>query len=78
MEFKDKCQTCGVNFTLPAPEHLEMNKNVKVKWRKLRTIVNSLMLHARFLEAYIHFVFMYTSYHIFPVLPIKDMLNKDG
>ena len=21
---------------------------------------------------------MYTTYHIFPVLPIKDMINKDG
>ena len=27
---------------------------------------------------YIHFVFMYTTYHIFPVLPIKDLINEDG
>ena len=36
------------------------------------------MVHARVLEAYIHFSLMYTKYHIFPVLPIKDMINKDG
>ena len=36
------------------------------------------MVHAIFLEAYIHFAFMYTTYHIFPVLPIKDMIKKDS
>ena len=25
-----------------------------------------------------HFALMYTTYHIFPVLPIKDIINKDG
>ena len=35
------------------------------------------MVHARFLEAYIHFALMYTTYNIFPVLPIKDMINKE-
>ena len=32
----------------------------------------------RFLEAYIHLAFMYTTDHILPVLPIKDMINNDG
>ena len=36
------------------------------------------MVHARFLEAYIHFSLMYMTDHIFPVLPIKVMINKDG
>ena len=36
------------------------------------------MVHARVLEAYIHFALMYTTYHIFPVLPIKHLINKDG
>ena len=36
------------------------------------------MVHARVLEAYIHFAFMYTTDHIFLVLPIKDLINKDG
>ena len=36
------------------------------------------MVHARFSEAYIHFAFMYTTDHIFPVLPIKDLINEDG
>ena len=31
-----------------------------------------------FLEAYIRFSSMYTTDHIFPVLPIKDLINKDG
>ena len=36
------------------------------------------MVHAIFLEMYIHFTLMYTKDHIFLVLPIKDMINKDG
>ena len=35
------------------------------------------MVHARVLEAYIHFALMYTTDHIFTVLPIKDMINED-
>ena len=29
-------------------------------------------------EAYIHFALIYTIYHIFLVLPIKDLINNDG
>ena len=55
-----------------------MNGHVEVIWRTLRTISLSFMVHARVLEAYIHFAFMYTKDHIFPVLPIKDLINEDG
>ena len=44
----------------------------------LRTIAHSIMVHARVLEAYIHFALMYTTYHIFLGLPIKDLINKDS
>ena len=54
-----------------------MNVQVKVTWRTLHTIEQSLMVYARVSEAYIHFVLMYTTCYIFPVLPIKDMMNKD-
>ena len=36
------------------------------------------MVHARVSEAYINFSLMYKTYHIFLVLPIKDMINEDG
>ena len=36
------------------------------------------MVHARVSEAYINFVLIYTADPIFPVLPIKDMINEDG
>ena len=36
------------------------------------------MVHARFLEACIHFSFKHTTDHIFPVLPIKDLINEYG
>ena len=65
-------------MTLAAPEHQEMNGQVEVKRRMLCTIAHSLMVHARVSEAYIHFALMYTTYHIFPVLPIKYMINEDG
>ena len=55
-----------------------MNGKVEVKWRMLRTIAHYLMIHDGFLEAYIHFALMYMADHIFTVLPIKDLIKKDG
>ena len=57
------------------PQH---QKGYHLSLRTLRTIAHSLMVHIRVLEAYIHFELMYTTYQIFPVLPMKDMINKDG
>ena len=55
-----------------------MNGQVEVTWRTLRTVAHALMLHAIVPEVYVHFALMYTTDHIFPVLPIKDLINKDG
>ena len=63
---------------LEAPEHQEMNGQVEVTWRTLRTISHSLMEHARVSEVYIHFVLMYMKDQIFSVLPIKDLINRNG
>ena len=41
-------------------------------------MAHPLMVHAHFLEAYIHFTLMYTPGHILPVLPVNDLINKDG
>ena len=57
------------------PEHQEINGQVKVTWRMLRTIAHYLMIHDRVLEACIHFALIYTTYHIFSVLPIKYLTN---
>ena len=65
-------------MTLAAPEHQEINGQVKVTCRTLRTIAHTLMVHARVSEAYIDLALMYTTDHIFPVLPIKYMINEDG
>ena len=48
-EFKEECQTRRVHLTLAAPEHKEMNGQVEVTWRMLRTVAHSLMVHARVL-----------------------------
>ena len=63
---------------LAAPEHQEINGQVEVTWITLRTVAHSLMVHAILLVSYVHFSLMYTTDHIFPVLPIKDLINKDG
>ena len=55
-----------------------MNGQVKVTRRTLRTIAHSLMVHDRLLDAYIHFALMYTTDHIIPIIPIKDMINEDS
>ena len=65
-------------MTLVTPEHQEMNGKVEVTQRTLRTVAHSLTEHAIFPEVYIHFALMDTIDHIFPVLPIKDMINRDG
>ena len=52
--FKDECETRRVHFTLSAPEHQEMNGQVEVTCRTLRTVAHALMLHARVPEVYIH------------------------
>ena len=52
-----------------------MNGQVEVTWRTLRTIAHSLVVHDRVPENYIHFALMYTTDHIFPVLPIKDLMT---
>ena len=36
------------------------------------------MVHARVSEAYIHFILMYTTYHVLTVLQIKDLIKEDG
>ena len=77
-EFKEKCQTCGVFLKLATPEHQEMNRQVEVTQRTLRTVAHSLMIYDRTLEAYVHFALMYTTDTIFPVLPIKYLINEDG
>ena len=44
----------------------------------MHKIALSLMVHARIPGNYIHFALMYTTDHIFPVLPIKYLINEDG
>ena len=63
---------------LAAPEHQEINRQVKVTRRTLRTVEHSLMVHARVSEAYIHSALMYMTDHIFQILPIENMINEDG
>ena len=36
------------------------------------------MVHTRVSEAYINLALMYTTDHIFTIIPIKDMINEDG
>ena len=69
IEFQYGCQTRGVQLTLADPEHQEVNRRVKVTWRILCTIANSLMVDAQVSEAYINFTLMYMADHILPVLP---------
>ena len=65
-------------MTLAALEHQLMNRQFEVTWRTLCTIAHSLMVHARVSEAYIHLSLTHTTYHIFPVLIIKDNINEYG
>ena len=46
-------------------------------WKILRTIAHSIMVHARVFGKYIYFALMYKTDHIFTVIPIKHLVNKD-
>ena len=48
-EFKDECQNRGVRLKLAALEHQEMNRQVEVTQKTLRTVAHSLMVYARVL-----------------------------
>ena len=65
-------------MTLLAPENHEMNGQVQVTLIMLCKIAHYLMVQSRVLEAYIILALMYTTDHIFPVLQIKYIINKDG
>ena len=77
-EFKEECLTCIFRSTLEATDYQDMNGQVEVTRRTLGTVAHSLMVHARVPVVYVHFALMYTTDHIFPVLPIKDLINEDG
>ena len=77
-EFKEEFQISGVLLPLAVPEHQEINGQVEVTWRTLDKISHYLMVHARVSEAYIDLALIYNTDHIFPVLPIRDMINEDG
>ena len=66
------------SFDVSGTRKSRHERKVEVTWRTLRTVSHSLMVHARVSEAYVHFTLMYTTDHIFPVLPIKYPINKDG
>ena len=55
-----------------------MNGQVEVTWQTWRTIIHSSMVHARVSDKYINRLLMYTTGHIFPDLPIKNLVNQDG
>ena len=55
-----------------------MNRQVKLTWRMLHTILHSVMVHPRVSEVYNHLALMYTTDHIFLVLPIRNLINEDG
>ena len=67
-------------MTVEATEHQDMNVQFEVTWRTLCTVAHSIMLHDIVIvpEVYVHFALMYTTDHIFPVLPIKDLINEYG
>ena len=77
-EFKEEFQAGRVCLTFVAPENHEMKGQVELTWRTLRTVAHYLKVHARVPEAYVHLSIMYTTDNIFPVIPIKDLINKDS
>ena len=77
-DFQEGLSVRGVRLELAAPDHQEMNGQVEVEWLTLQTILDSIMVHAWVSDEYIHFAWIYTTDHIFTVLPIKHLVNQYG
>ena len=77
-EFKDYCATRGINLSIAAPEHQEMNGLSEVTWRQIRTIAHSLMVFARVDDSFMHHALIYAAHVIFPALPLRDLVNEKG
>ena len=77
-EFQEGFSVCGLHFTLSSPDHQEINVQVEVMWWNLRTIAYSIMVHAHVSDKYIHFTLMYKTHHLYPVIPINNLVNQDG
>ena len=77
-EFLEGLSVYVVQLALAAPNHQEIHEQVEVTCRTLRTITYSIVVRARVSDKYIHFSFMYKTDNIFPVLPIKHLVNQYG
>ena len=77
-EFKDGCAVRGVNLTLAAPEHQEMNGIVESTWKNIRTIAHAQLNFGRVEESLTHFALIHAAHVIVPVLPLRDLVNEDG
>ena len=55
-----------------------MNGQVEVTWLTFQTIENLIIWNSRVSSEYIYIVLMYTTDHIFPVIPIKHLVKQDG
>ena len=77
-EFQEGIYVLRVRLSLEAPDYQEINGQVEVTWQTLRTITRLIMVHTWVYDKCIHFSIMYTTDHIFTVLPIKHLVNQDG
>ena len=76
-EFQGGICVRGLRLLSAASYHQEMNGTFEVTWITLKTIAHSSMVYARVSDVFIHFILMYTTDHIFPVIPIKHLVNQD-
>ena len=75
-EFRAECLEQGINVTLAAPKHQEMNGICERTWQSLRNLAFAFMNHARVCDEFGDMAFEH-SWKVFSVLPIKGLL-KDG
>ena len=59
-----------------APGHKFINGQVEVIWKTLQTITHLIMVHAQVSGEHIHFALIYSTDNIFPVIPIKPLVNQ--
>ena len=63
---------------MAASEHQEMNGLAEVTWCTIHILAHSMMVFARVDESFTHHASVYAAHHIVPILPLKDLTNKQG
>ena len=76
--FQEGFSVHAVRLSLVPSYHLDIIGPIELTRPTLQTIAHSIILHALVSDKYIKISLIYTTHHLFIVIPIKHLVNQDG